>query len=202
MSDKTFHLGLLVSLIGIFFWSLIDPHDLFTWFLEVCPAVVGVCILILIYPRFRFTNLVYSLIWLHAVILIVGGHYTYAQMPLFNWLKDVLDLSRNYYDRLGHFAQGFVPALIAREILIRNAVLKSGKWLFFIIICICLAISAFYELIEFAVALLTGESAQAFLGTQGDVWDTQWDMLFALLGATSALLLLGKWHDQVLKRKM
>lgn len=201
MSDKNFHLFLLVSLIGIFCWSLINPLDLFTWFLEVFPAVVGVTILILIYPRFKFTNLVYCLIWLHAVILIIGGHYTYAQMPLFNWLKDVFELSRNYYDRLGHFAQGFIPALIAREILLRKAVIKSGKWLFFIIVSICLAFSAFYELIEFAIALLTGQSSEAFLGTQGDTWDTQWDMLFALVGAISSLLLLGKVHNRVLKNK-
>lgn len=199
MKDKKFHLFLLLSLIGILIWSVINPKDLFTWFLEVFPAVIGVSILIFIYPKFRFTNLVYFLIWIHAIILIVGGHYTYAEMPLFNYIKDIFNLSRNYYDRLGHFAQGFIPAMIMREVLLRNKVVKRGKWLFFIVASICLAISAAYELLEFAVARLTGTAAEAFLGTQGDVWDTQWDMLFALWGASTALLALRKYHDYSLK---
>ncbi|MCT4618524.1 MAG: DUF2238 domain-containing protein [Marinisporobacter sp.] len=199
MKDKKFHLFLLLSLIGILIWSVINPKDLFTWFLEVFPAVIGVSILIFIYPKFRFTNLVYFLIWIHAIILIVGGHYTYAEMPLFNYIKDIFNLSRNYYDRLGHFAQGFIPAMIMREVLLRNKVVKRGKWLFFIVVSICLAISAAYELLEFAVARLTGTAAEAFLGTQGDVWDTQWDMLFALWGASTALLALRKYHDYSLK---
>ncbi|MCT4606272.1 MAG: DUF2238 domain-containing protein [Marinisporobacter sp.] len=199
MKDKNFHLFLLLSLIGILIWSFINPKDLFTWFLEVFPAVIGVSILIFIYPKFRFTNLVYFLIWIHAIILIIGGHYTYAEMPLFNHFKDIFNLSRNYYDRLGHFAQGFIPAMIMREILLRNKVVKRGKWLFFIIVSICLALSAAYELLEFAVARLTGTAAEAFLGTQGDIWDTQWDMLFALWGANTALLTLRKYHDYSLK---
>ncbi|QZY54688.1 DUF2238 domain-containing protein [Crassaminicella profunda] len=199
MNDRNFHLCLLVSLIGILIWSVIHPKDLFTWFLEVFPAVIGGTILIFIYPKFRFTNLVYFLIWIHAIILIVGGHYTYAEMPLFNWFKDIFHLTRNYYDRLGHFAQGFIPAMIIREILLRNRVLKKGKWLFCIVVSMCLAISATYELLEFTVALLTGTAAEAFLGTQGDIWDTQWDMLFALWGAITALLVLGKYHDYSLR---
>lgn len=197
MSDKTLHLLLLISFAAIFTWSAINPHDRFTWFLEVLPALLGIAVLMLIYPRFKFTNLVYFLIWVHAAILIVGGHYTYAEMPLFNWLKDMFELDRNYYDRLGHFAQGFIPAIIAREVLIRQVILNN-KWLSLIVVSICLAISASYELLEFAVALLTGESAEAFLGTQGDIWDTQWDMTFALIGAICALALLSKYHDRAL----
>jgi putative membrane protein len=199
MSDKKLHLLLLISFAAIFTWSAINPHDRFTWFLEVLPALLGIAVLMLLYPRFKFTNLVYFLILVHTAILIVGGHYTYAEMPFFNWLKDMLELDRNYYDRLGHFAQGFIPAIIAREVLIRQAILNK-KWLSLIVVCICLAISASYELLEFAVALLTGESAEAFLGTQGDIWDTQWDMTFALIGAVSALALLSKYHDRVLQR--
>lgn len=201
MKDKNYHMFLLLSLLVIFIWSVINPNDLFTWFLEVFPAVIGVSILIWIYPKFKFTNLVYFLIWIHAIILIIGGHYTYAQMPLFNWIKDVFHLSRNYYDRLGHFAQGFIPAIVIREILLRKSPLKRGKWLKFIVISICLAISAFYELIEFAVAKLTGTAAEAFLGTQGDVWDTQWDMLLALCGACIAIAALTKYHDYFLNKR-
>jgi putative membrane protein len=201
MSEKNFHRGLLLSLAGVFIWSVINPHDVLTWFLEVLPAIIGVAILVATYDSFKFTNLSYSLLWLHAIILIIGGHYTYAEMPLFNWLRDTFDLSRNYYDRLGHFAQGFVPAIIAREILVRKSPLEGGKWLAFIVVSICLAISASYELIEFGVALVSGTAADAFLGTQGDVWDTQWDMLFALCGASIALLTLSKYHDRLLVGK-
>lgn len=195
-----FHLALLVCLIGILIWSLIHPKDLFTWFLEVTPAILGITVLIAIYPKFQFTNFVYSLIWIEAVILIIGGHYTYAEMPLFNWFKDAFDLTRNYYDRLGHFTQGFIPAMIIREVLIRKEVIKTGVWLFSIVVSMCLAISAAYELIEFLVAMLTGTAAEAFLGTQGDVWDTQWDMSFALCGAIIALALLGRYHDRKLNQ--
>ena len=183
-------------------WSVINPYNLFTWFLEVIPAVIGLAILVRVYPAFKFTNLTYFLIWLHAIILIIGGHYTYAEMPVFNWLRDALDLDRNYYDRLGHFAQGFVPAIITRELLIRTSPLKEGHWLFYLTLCVCLAISACYELLEFAVAMATGTAADAFLGTQGDVWDTQWDMLFALCGALSALIMLGKRHDRLVNAKI
>ena len=186
------------TIIIIIMWSVINPLDLFTWFLEVLPVLIGIIVLIYIYPRFRFSNFVYTLLWLHAIILIVGGHYTYAEMPLFNWLRDFFDLGRNYYDRLGHFAQGFIPAMVTREVLLRQTPLKHGKWLNFIIISICLALSAAYELFEFATAKLLGATADSFLGSQGDVWDAQWDMTFALIGAILALLLLSKFHDRAL----
>lgn len=189
---------LLAGFLVILFWSGFNPRDRFVWFLEVFPAMLGAVILVAVYPRFRFTPLVYSLLFLHATILMVGGHYTYAEMPLFNWLKEALGLSRNYYDRVGHLFQGFVPAMIAREILLRRSPLQPGKWLFFIVTCIALAISAFYEFIEWWVALATGSAAEAFLATQGDVWDTQWDMFFALCGALAALLTLARWHDRQL----
>lgn len=200
MKDKTLHTGLLVSFLVIIIWSVINPHDIFTWFLEVLPAVIGLIVVLVSYNRFRLTNLVYVLIWVHAIILVIGGHYTYAEMPLFNWLRDGFDLSRNYYDRLGHFAQGFIPAIIAREILLRKSPLRSGKLLFFIVVSICLAISASYELIEWGVAKATGSAAEAFLGTQGDVWDTQWDMFLALSGAIFSLFTLSKLHDKHLKK--
>ncbi|HET9700726.1 MAG TPA: DUF2238 domain-containing protein [Burkholderiales bacterium] len=191
---------LLVSFLAILAWSGIGPRDRFVWYLEVAPAVIGAVVLIALYPRFRFTDLVYILIWLHAAVLMVGGHYTYAEMPLFNWLRDALHLDRNYYDRLGHFFQGFVPAMIAREVLLRRSPLKPGKWLFFLVSCVALAISAVYEFIEWWVAVATDEAAEAFLATQGDVWDTQWDMFLALSGAVLAQLFLSRLHDRELAR--
>jgi putative membrane protein len=190
---------LLISLSGIFIWSAVNPHDYFTWLLEVMPAIIGVFILISTYNKFRLTTLSYVLLWIHAVILIVGGHYTYAEVPLFNWIRDAFSLGRNHYDRVGHFAQGFVPAIIAREILLRASPLKRGGWLFFIVVSVCLSISAFYELIEWVVALATGTAADAFLGTQGDVWDTQRDMFLALTGAVIAQVLLARLHDRQLE---
>lgn len=200
MSEHFLHKGLLAITLTLLVWSGVHPKDQFTWLLEVLPAIIGLVILMATYTKFKLTNLAYLLLCVHGVILMIGGHYTYAEMPFFNWLRDTFDLSRNYYDRLGHFAQGFVPAIISREILLRRSPLQRGKWLTFIVVCICLAISAGYELIEFGVALASGEAAEAFLGTQGDVWDTQWDMLFALIGAFSALLVLGKYHDRSLHR--
>ncbi|HWP95251.1 MAG TPA: DUF2238 domain-containing protein [Syntrophomonadaceae bacterium] len=194
------HLFLLFGVLLVFIWSGIHPHDRFTWILEVLPAILGMGVLLLTYQKFTFSNLVYVLIAIHMMILMVGGHYTYAQVPLFNWIRDFFDLSRNHYDRLGHLTQGFVPAIIAREILLRLSPLKRGKLLNFLIICICLAISACYELIEFGVAVATGTAAQAFLGTQGDVWDTQWDMLMALIGAFLALLILPSLHDKSMRQ--
>jgi len=198
-TNKLYHIILLSSIVAFLILSAIKPHDYFTWFLEVIPAIIGAVILVAVYGRFKFTNLTYSLIWIHALILIVGGHYTYAEVPLFNWLKEVLDLSRNHYDRVGHLAQGFIPAIVAREILLRTSPLRQGKWLFFIVVCICLAISASYELVEWGVAELTGSAADAFLGTQGDVWDTQWDMFLAFCGAISSLIGLSGLHDQQLR---
>ena len=167
-----------------------------TWVLEVFPIFIAVPVLVATARRFPLTPLVYRLIFIHALILMLGGHYTYARVPLGFWLQDALDLSRNHYDRIGHFAQGFVPAMIAREILLRQSPLVRGKWLFFIVTCICLAVSACYEFIEWAAALLGGSSAESFLGTQGDVWDTQWDMFMAFLGAITAQLLLSRIHDR------
>lgn len=194
------HVGLLLIFLFALIWSVINPKDLFTWFLEVSPAIIGLAVIVITYPRFRLTNLVYVLILLHALILVIGGHYTYAEMPFFNWVRDHFHLARNYYDRLGHFVQGFVPAIISREILLRKSPIRRGKLLSFLVICICLAISASYELIEWGVAEATGSAAAAFLGTQGDVWDTQWDMFFALCGSVISLVTLWKFHDLSLEK--
>ncbi len=160
--------------------------------------MAGAIILIVLYPRFRLSTLTCAFIFLHALILLVGGHYTYAQVPLFNWLRDDLHLRRNIYDRIGHFAQGFVPALIIREVLIRNVVVRRGAWLILFVLSLCLSISALYELFEWGVAAATGQAADAFLGTQGDPWDTQWDMFIALIGAITALLTLSHLQDKFL----
>jgi putative membrane protein len=191
---------LLAGSAAVLVWSVIGCHDLFTWFLEVVPALLALPFLVRLYPRYRFTNLLYCVIALHAAILMVGGHYTYALMPVFDWIKDWFHLSRNYYDRLGHFAQGFVPALITREVLLRWSPLRKGKLLVVLVMGVCMGISAMYELVEFAMAKLTGSAADAFLGSQGDVWDTQWDMTFCLIGATCALLFFSRLHDRALAR--
>jgi putative membrane protein len=180
--------------------SGIGPADRGTWVLEVAPVVIAAPLLWFTWRPFRLTPLVYRLIFLHALILVLGGHYTYAHVPLGFWLQDLFDFARNPYDRIGHFAQGFVPAMIAREILLRRSPLHPGKWLFFIVSCICLAISAVYEFIEWWAALILGQGAQEFLGTQGDPWDTQWDMFMALVGAVTAQLLLARIHDRQLAR--
>ncbi len=180
--------------------SGVAPHDRLTWLLEVAPILIAVPVLIASARRFPLTPLAYRLIFLHALILMLGGHYTYAEVPLGDWVADALGLARNPYDRLGHLAQGFVPALVVREILIRRSPLRPGKWLAFLVVCVCLAISAAYELIEWWSALIGGESADAFLGTQGDQWDTQWDMFTALVGAVAALALLGRLHDRQIAR--
>lgn len=181
----------------VLIWSAIEPKDLFTWFLEVLPALIGFMLLVITRRSFPLTPLLYCLILIHSIILMVGGHYTYAEVPLFDGL---LGAERNNYDKVGHFAQGFIPAVLAREILIRKDVVKTTAWLNLFVLSVCLAFSAFYELIEWWVALLTGENAEAFLGTQGYVWDTQSDMGLALTGAISALLLLSKFHDRQLQR--
>ena len=178
--------------------SAIHPHDYLTWLLEVAPILLGAPILIATYRRFPLTPLLYRLLFLHALILMVGGHYTYAKVPLGFWVQDLLGLARNHYDRLGHFAQGFVPALLAREVLLRKTPLRRGGWLFFLVTCVCLAFSATYEFIEWWSAVLGGSAADAFLGTQGDVWDTQWDMFLALVGALTAQLTLSRVHDRQL----
>ena len=180
-------------------WSAIQPFDRFIWWLEVSPALIAAGVLLLTRRRFPLTPLTYSLILLHAIILLVGGHYTYAGVPLFDWLAEVFNWQRNNYDKVGHFAQGFVPAMVVREILLRNGVVNGPIWLGSIIVCISLAISALYELVEWWVALLTGTAADAFLATQGYVWDTQSDMAWALFGAVVAVLLFSSWHDRQLQ---
>jgi putative membrane protein len=178
--------------------SGIHPKDRFTWFLEVVPAIAAAIVLAATYRRFPLTPLAYRLILVHASILMVGGHYTYAEVPLGFWMERAFGFTRNHYDRIGHFAQGFVPAIVAREILLRRSPLRRGGWTFFLVTCVCLAISAFYEFVEWWTAVGTGEAATAFLGTQGDPWDTQWDMFFALVGALTAQLTLSRVHDRQL----
>ncbi len=189
----------LTIFVPVFIWSAVLPKDTFTWFLEVLPVFIGLVILVLTFKKFPLTPLLYTLILMHMIILMVGGHYTYAEVPLFEWIREVFDHSRNNYDKVGHFAQGFVPAILAREILIRKNIVQGTKiWLNFIILSIILAFSAFYELVEWWVALAVGEDAEAFLGTQGYMWDTQSDMGYALFGGIVALLLLSRWHDKQL----
>ena len=191
---------LLAALGTVFVWSAIHPHDYFTWILETFPAIIGFFLLVATYRRFPLTPLAYTLLMIHAAILMIGGHYTYAEVPLGFWMRDFLHTARNDYDRIGHFAQGFVPAIIAREILIRRNVVRNRGWLYFIIVCICLAISASYELLEWRVSVATGAKGDAFLGTQGDVWDTQEDMATALVAAMIAPLTLGWLHDRQIDR--
>jgi putative membrane protein len=190
----------VVSIIcaAVLAWSAVSPHDYFTWFLEVVPALIVFAVMIVTQARFPLTQLLYGLVGVHACVLMVGGHYTYAEVPLFDWVAQIMGSARNNYDKVGHFVQGFVPAIAIREILLRRSPLQRGKWLTFIVIAVCLAVSAFYELIEWWVAALTGDSAEAFLGTQGYAWDTQSDMLMALIGASIALVLLTKLHDRQL----
>jgi putative membrane protein len=191
---------LLIVGAGLLVLSGIGPHDRATWWLEVAPILIAVPILVLSARRFPLTPLAYRLIFVHALILMLGGHYTYAEVPAGFWLKDALGLARNPYDRLGHFAQGFVPAVVVREVLLRRSPLAPGKWLTFLVVSVCLAISALYELVEWWAALIGGEGADAFLGTQGDQWDTQWDMFVALLGAATALLIFSRFHDRQITR--
>ena len=187
--------------LGVLIWSGIGPKDTVTWGLEVFPAVLGGVILWVTRERFPLTPLVYLLILVHCVVLMVGGHYTYAEVPLGEWFREAFDGTRNNYDKLGHFVQGFIPVLIARELMIRLRVFNSVRWRDFFVVCFCLAFSAFYELIEWWVALLSDEAADAFLGTQGYVWDTQSDMGWALFGAIAGLLLLSKLHDRQLRER-
>ncbi|PYO35770.1 MAG: hypothetical protein DMD86_05975 [Candidatus Rokuibacteriota bacterium] len=191
---------LLVTGLALLALSGLHPRDRLTWLMEVAPVFVGVPILVATYTRFPLTPLVYRLLFAHAAILMVGGHYSYAEVPLGFWMQRVLGLARNDYDRIGHLAQGFVPAILAREVLLRRSVLSRGGWLFFLVTSVCLAVSAFYELIEWWSALAMGEAAKDFLGTQGDPWDTQADMFSALVGAVAAQLVLGRLHDRQLAR--
>jgi putative membrane protein len=190
----------LVVFFAVLIWSGIEPKDQFTWFLEVLPALIGLVVLALTKNRFPLTSLLYSLILLHCIILMVGGHYTYAEVPLFDWIRDWTGGERNNYDKVGHFAQGFIPVIICREIILRRALIFGQSWQCFFSVCFCLAFSAFYELIEWWVALLSGEDAAAFLGTQGYVWDTQSDMAWALTGALIGWFSLKALHDKQLRQ--
>ncbi len=194
---KKYYLLLFLFFIGLIV-SGIAPHDYFTWILEVFPAIIGVVILSFTFKKFRFTYLTYCLILFHCYVLFIGGHYTYAEVPLFDWIKEVLHQSRNNYDKVGHFTQGFVPAIITRELFIRKQVVKPGGWVSFLTVCVVVTISAFYEFLEWFVAIVSGQSSESFLGTQGYVWDTQSDMLYACIGAISMLMLLSKIHNKKL----
>jgi putative membrane protein len=198
MNSRVLHLSLLGLVALAMAISAYQPFDRATWYLEVGPVLIAAPVLWVTYDRFRLTDIVYILIAIHALILITGGHYTYARVPVGFWVQDALDLARNHYDRLGHVAQGFIPAMIARELLLRKTPLQRGGWLFLLVTCVALAISAFYELIEWWVALYMGGEADEFLATQGDIWDTQWDMFLALCGAILAQLSLSRLHDRQL----
>jgi len=204
MSEKNsvsrYHIFLLVSLFSVLVWSGVKPHDYFTWFLEVLPALIAVAIFAFFYNRFRFTNLVYTIVWFHCIILIVGGKYTYAEMPLFDYFKEVFGWTRNNYDKVGHFMQGFSPALITREVFIRQEIINGKWWTFFLSVAVPLAFSAFYEFVEWWVAVATGDSAEAFLGTQGYQWDTQTDMFMCFIGSILALIFLSKLQDRQMKK--
>ncbi|HEU4791279.1 MAG TPA: DUF2238 domain-containing protein [Flavobacterium sp.] len=193
------YIYLLLTIFGVtLLWSIINPKEGFTCFLEIIPAIIGLVILALTFKKFRFTNFTYTLILIHCIILFIGGHYTYAEVPFFDYIKEIFHQSRNNYDKVGHFAQGFVPAMIIRELFIRKKVIANQSFFNFIIVSICLAISAAYEWIEWFVSIATGDGGDAFLGTQGYVWDTQSDMLFATIGAIVALLLFSKVQDKEL----
>lgn len=193
---------LILTLIAaaVLIWSGISPADRLTWYLEVAPVLIAVPVLAVLYRRVRFTSLFYRLVLIHAIILMIGGRYTYAEVPVGFWVQDMFDFSRNHYDRLGHFAQGFIPAIVTRELLIRWSPLKGSKWLPFLVISVCLAFSAFYELIEWWSAEILAEGANDFLGSQGDVWDAQWDMFWALIGASTAVVTLSAVHDRSLTK--
>ena len=191
---------MLVVFFGTLTWSVINPKEGFTCFLEIIPAIIGLIVLIFTFRKFRFTNLTYFLILIQCIILFIGGHYTYAEVPFFDYIKELFHQTRNNYDKVGHFAQGLVPALIIRELFIRKMVISNKSFFNFIIISICLAISAAYEWIEWFVSIATGDKGNAFLGTQGDIWDTQSDMLFATIGAVVGLILLSKIQDKQLQK--
>jgi len=185
--------------LGVLLWSAIEPKDMTIWWLETAPAIAGAIVLTVTRRRFPLTTLTYILVLVHCIILIVGGHYTYAEVPIGDWVRDALGQSRNNYDKLGHFVQGFIPAMIAREIVVRLRVFNFAGWRNFFIVCFCLSVAAFYELIEWWVAVLAGESAEAFLSMQGYAWDAQVDMWTALVGAVAALLVLARWQDRQLR---
>jgi putative membrane protein len=193
-------LGLLLGVAILLAWSAIAPYDRLTWWLEVAPVLMAAPLLLVTARRFPLTPLVYLLIALHAAVLIVGGHWTYARVPAGFWLQDLLGFERNPYDRIGHLMQGFAPAIVAREILVRASPLRGSRWLGFLVLCVCLAVSAIYEIVEWVAALIAGGASIEFLGTQGDPWDTQWDMFLAGVGAGAALLVLTRLHDRQISR--
>ncbi|MGB2579295.1 putative membrane protein [Elusimicrobium simillimum] len=200
MKIKPLHLTLL-GIVGLFLvWSGISPYDRLTWYMEVAPAIIGAAILIATYKKFKFTDITYCLIAFFCVILIVGGKYTYALVPVGDYVKDLFDMSRNHYDRMGHFFQGVIPALVAREILIRITKVGRGKMLFFLCVCVAMFVSSTYELIEWAAAELVADGAADFLGSQGDIWDAQKDMFMCLLGGTFAQLVCAKWQDRQMQK--
>jgi len=182
------HLILIILFFTGLIISAIHPHDYFTWILEVFPAIIGFIVLVATYKRFQFTYFTYVMILIHCYILFIGGHYTYALVPAFDWVRDTFHQTRNNYDKLGHFFQGFVPAMIVMELFTKLDVLKKKSWMPFLIVCVCGTISLLYELLEWLVSVTSGSSGDSFLGTQGDVWDTQSDMLFALIGAICMLI--------------
>lgn len=192
---KKYYILILIFTLSLI-WSGIAPHDYFTWFLEIFPALLGLIILVITFKKFQFTYLTYCMILIHCIVLFIGGHYTYAEVPLFDWIKEVFHQSRNNYDKVGHFTQGFVPAMIVREIFVRLQIIKSRRWTSFLVVCVCATISMFYEFLEWFVAEVSGQSSESFLGTQGYVWDTQSDMLYATIGATFMVLFLSKLQDK------
>lgn len=191
---------LLTALIACLIISGWSPFDRLTWLLEVFPILIGAPLLIATYKRFPLTPLLYRLLFIHSLVLTLGAHYTYARVPIGYWLQDIFSLTRNHYDRIGHLAQGFFPAILAREILLRRSPLVPGKWLFFLVVCVCLAFSALYEMLEWWTAIMSGEAAVAFLATQGDVWDTQWDMFLALIGSLAAQIMFASSHNRSIAR--
>lgn len=196
MERKTLHIGLLSTYLVVFVWSLIHPVDWVVWGLEIGPVLIGVAVLLWTYSSFPLSTLSYVMLWVVAIVMTVGGHYSYQMVPLFNWIRDVFHLKRNDYDRLGHFLQGMAVAVLVREILLRRTPLLPGKWLFFLVLCTCMAFSNFYELVEFISTKLLRGSIELFLGIQGDIWDPQWDMFSGLLGALTALLLFSKYQNR------
>lgn len=197
----TVAIGLWLTIFcAVLLWSGIGPFDRMTWWLEVAPALIALPLMVLTFRRFPLSQLVYWLILVHAIVLMIGGHYTYARVPAFDWLKESFDLARNDYDRLGHLMQGFVPAMVAREVLLRASPVGRGPWLPFLVGCFTMAVSACYELVEWGVALVSREAADSFLGTQGDPFDTQSDMFMCLVGTVLALVLLSRLHDRSLAR--
>lgn len=200
MNDRSFVLALALILAALLTWSGIAPYERSTWYMEVAPIFIAVPVMAFTYRRFPLTRLLYVLVFVHAVILLVGGAYTYARVPLGFWMQEVLGTSRNPYDKIGHFAQGFVPAMVAREVLWRGRHVNGKKMLAFLCICVAMAISACYELVEWGAALALGQGADEFLGTQGYVWDTQSDMWYALLGSSIAMVVLSRWHDREMER--